>query len=178
LPLGLHRSDDERPQQVRVSELIDNVLSLYGRKLRTLGASTRPRYDGDIPVTAFPGELQQVFSSLILNAADALENSGDKLCIHVLASLNWTNLTQKGVSTQLRIMGRIPVEKRAHIFEPFYTTKGSSGTGSGLWGSLGIAKKYGGTIRLAPNPLFRLGSIWHPIPGESSASRKAIVETD
>jgi len=65
LPLGLYRSDDERPQQVRVSKLIDNVLSLYGRKLRTLGASTETRYDGNIPVTA-PGELQPVFSNFIL----------------------------------------------------------------------------------------------------------------
>ena len=27
----------------------------------------------------------------------------------------------------------IPPEKQAHIFEPFYTTKGSKGTGVGLW---------------------------------------------
>ena len=105
MPLGLHRSDYERPQQVRVSKLIDDVLSLYGRKLRTLGAAIDTRYDCDVPVTAFPGELQQVFSNLIVNAADALEKSGDKLCIHILVSLNWTNLTQKGVSTPLRIMG-------------------------------------------------------------------------
>ena len=35
LTLGLHRGDADRPQQVRVVELIENVLSLYGRKLRS-----------------------------------------------------------------------------------------------------------------------------------------------
>ena len=79
LTLGLHRGEVERPQQVSVSKLIDNVLSLYGRKLRTLGAAIETRYDSDVPVTAFAGELQQVFSNPIVNAADALEKSGDRL---------------------------------------------------------------------------------------------------
>ena len=45
LTLGLHRGDAERPQQVKVPELIDNVLALYGRKLRTLGVAIDTRYD-------------------------------------------------------------------------------------------------------------------------------------
>jgi PAS domain S-box-containing protein/CxxC-x17-CxxC domain-containing protein len=148
LTLGLHRGDADRPQQVKVPELIDNVLTLYGRKIRTLGVNIDTRYDGDVPVNAFPGELRQVISNLIVNAADALEQSGDKLCIHVTESLEWTNLTQRGLRITISDNGcGIPVEKRARIFEPFYTTKGSKGTGIGLWVSLGIVKKYGGTIR-------------------------------
>jgi PAS domain S-box-containing protein/CxxC-x17-CxxC domain-containing protein len=148
LTLGLHRGDAERPQQVKVPELIDNVLALYGRKLRTLGIAIESRYDDDVPVNAFPGELRQVFSNLIVNAADALEKSGDKLCIHVTESLDWTNLTQRGLRITISDNGcGIPVEKRARIFEPFYTTKGSKGTGIGLSVSLGIVTKYGGTIR-------------------------------
>jgi PAS domain S-box-containing protein len=148
LTLGLHRSDAEHPQQVRVPELIDNVLALYGRKIRTLGVAVETRYDSDVPVTAFSGELRQVFSNLIVNAADALEKSGNKLCIHIFESRNWTNLTQRGLRITISDNGcGIPVEKQAYIFEPFYTTKGSKGTGIGLSVSLGIVKKYGGTIR-------------------------------
>jgi PAS domain S-box-containing protein len=148
LTLGLHRSNAERPQQVSVSELIDNVLSLYGRKLRTLGAAIETRYDCDVPVTTFPGELQQVFSNLIVNAADALEKSGDQLCIHVFESVSRKSPAQKGLSITISDNGcGVPVENQAHIFEPFYTTKGSSGTGIGLWVSLGIVHKYGGTMR-------------------------------
>jgi PAS domain S-box-containing protein len=148
LTLGLHRGDGERPQQVRVRELIDNVLSLYGRKLRTLGVAIDTRYDADLPVDAFPGELRQVFSNLIVNAADALEKSGDKLCIHVFESRDWTNLSQRGLRITISDNGcGIPVEKRAQMFEPFFTTKGNRGTGIGLWVSLGIVKKYGGRIR-------------------------------
>jgi len=149
LTLGLHRADSERPQLVKVSKLIDNVLSLYGRKLRTLGAAIETRYEGEVPITAFPGELQQVFSNLILNAADALQESGDRLCIHVFESRSHASLSAKGVSITISDNGcGIPADKRAHIFEPFFTTKGSNGTGIGLWVSLGIVRKYGGTMRV------------------------------
>ena len=148
LTLGLHRSDAECPQQVRVPELIDNVLALYGRKIRTLGVTIDTRYDANVPVTAFPGELRQVISNLIVNVADALEKSGDKLCIHVAESPDWMNLAQRGLRITISDNGcGIPVEKQAHIFEPFFTTKGSRGTGIGLSVSLGIVKKYRGTMR-------------------------------
>jgi len=148
LTLGLHRGDGECPQPVKVPELIDNALLLCGRKLRALGIAVETRYDADVPVNAFPVELRQVFLNLIFNAADALEKSGGKLCIHVFESLDWTNLTERGLHISISDNGcGIPAEKRAHIFEPFYTTKGSKGTGIGLSGSLGIVKKYGGTMR-------------------------------
>lgn len=148
LTLGLHRSDAERPRQVRVSELIGNVLSLYGRRLRSLGIAVETRYEAETPVTAFAGELRQVFSNLIVNAVDALEKSGDKLSIHVYQSRDWANPNRKGLRiTVADNGGGIPSDKRTHIFEQFYTTKGSKGTGIGLWVSAGIAKKYGGTIR-------------------------------
>jgi signal transduction histidine kinase len=50
---GLHRGDADSPQPVKVSELIDNVFSLYGRKLRALGIAVETRYETDIPVTPF-----------------------------------------------------------------------------------------------------------------------------
>ena len=78
----------DRPQQVKVPELIDNVLALYGHKFRSLGVAIETRYNADLPVNAFPGELRQVFSNVIVNAADALEKSGDKLCIHVAESID------------------------------------------------------------------------------------------
>jgi PAS domain S-box-containing protein len=146
--LGLHRGDSEHPQPVRVSELIDNVFSLYGRKLRALGITVETRYETDLLVNAFPGELRQVFANIIVNAVDALEKSGDKLCTHVSSSVDWKNPAQKGLRVTISDNGSgIPQAKQKQIFEPFYTTKGSKGTGIGLWVSLGIVKKYGGTLR-------------------------------
>ena len=38
-----------------------------------------------------------------------------------------------------------------HIFEPFYTTKGTVGTGLGLWVSKQLIDKHGGSIRVRSN---------------------------
>jgi signal transduction histidine kinase len=147
--LGLHRGDAEHQQSVRVSELIDNVLSLYKHRLRVLGIAVETRYETDVLVNAFPGELRQVFSNLVVNAIDALEISGNKLSIHVFASFNWTKPAQKGLRITISDDGSgIPEDKRGKLFEPFYTTKGNKGTGIGLWVCLGIVQKYGGSIRL------------------------------
>jgi PAS domain S-box-containing protein len=148
LTLGLHRGDADRPKSVRVCELIDNVLSLYERKFRSLGIAVETRYETDLAVTAFAGELRQVFSNLIVNAADALEKSGDKLSVHVFESVDWASPAQRGLRITISDNGSgIPADKKRHIFEPFYTTKGSKGTGIGLWVCLGIVQKYGGKIR-------------------------------
>ncbi len=39
-------------------------------------------------------------------------------------------------------------ETRTRLFEPFYTTKGASGTGLGLWVSAGIIAKHEGKLKL------------------------------
>ena len=56
-------------------------------------------------MNAFPGELRQVFSNLIVNAADALEKSGDKLCIHVFESPTGRISPKEGYASPFRIMG-------------------------------------------------------------------------
>jgi len=40
----------------------------------------------------------------------------------------------------------IPPEVRKNLFAPFFTTKGESGTGLGLWVTRGIIEKHEGTI--------------------------------
>ena len=47
----------------------------------------------------------------------------------------------------------ISAEHFEHLFEPFYTTKKDAGTGLGLWLSLGIVRKHGGSIRVRTRSL-------------------------
>jgi nitrogen-specific signal transduction histidine kinase len=62
-------------------------------------------------------------------------------------------------------------ETRAHLFDAFYTTKGTKGTGLGLWVSSDIVKKHGGNIcvRSSKSP-GRSGSVFSVfLPSEGPA---------
>lgn len=147
LTLGFYRGE-RKETDVRITDLIENVLTLYGRKIESLGIKVDKRYDGDSIVRGDEGELRQVFSNLVVNAVDAMATSGDKLGIHVLESHDPKNPGQSGVRTYVHDNGPgISPEHRQRLFEPFYTTKGEKGTGIGLWVSRGIVEKHGGRLR-------------------------------
>jgi len=98
-------------------------------------------------VSVVAGEMRQGFSNIIVNAADALALTGDRLVVHVRNSTNW-NSGQKGVRVVMCDNGPgIASKVRTHLFELFQTTKGEKGTGIGLWVSQGIINGRGGTIR-------------------------------
>ena len=148
LTLGFHRGSESRQTPVKIMDLIDDALTLYERKAMTLGIAVNKRYHGTGVVHADPGELRQVFSNLIVNAMDALANTGNQLCVHVFDSLDWRNPSVKGVRTVVSDNGGgIAREHHPRLFKPFYTTKGEKGTGVGLWVSRGIIEKHGGSIR-------------------------------
>src|SRR5262249_45010617 len=99
-------------------------------------------------IHGFAGELRQLFSNLILNALDALEEGG-QLTLRVARGHEWANGGKKGVRvTIVDNGGRISRSDLPRIFEPFYSTKGDAGTGLGLWLSHNIVRKHEGSIRV------------------------------
>jgi len=69
------------------------------------------------------------------------------------------------------------VEKK--LFQPFMTTKGERGTGLGLWVSLGIVQKHGGTVRISNSIEGDLrGAIVRVYLPERSAQAKAEEDRD
>jgi signal transduction histidine kinase len=149
LTLGFSRLEGRVYSDVSPIDVIENVLTLYGRKLKTLGVTIEKRYETEQQIRGVAGELRQVFSNLIVNAADALANVGDRLLIHVYDSTDWHDFSRKGV--RITVLDNGPGVKesdRRHLFEPFFSTKGQKGTGIGLWVSRGIIKNHGGSLRL------------------------------
>jgi two-component system NtrC family sensor kinase len=91
-----------------------------------------------ITLSVDQGQMEQVFTNLFMNAADAMQAEGE---ISVLAK-------QKGGSVIIRVSdsGRgIPRESQDKVFEPFFTTK-DKGTGLGLAIVYNIVKKHNGDI--------------------------------
>lgn len=145
--LGFYR-DSIAAQDVNIPEVIKGILELYKRRLEDGGISIRTEFARVSPVHAFPGELRQVFSNLLLNAAEAV-HSGGTIQIRVGNARRWSRHGSSGVRVTIADNGTgIRRENIERIFEPFFTTKGQNGTGLGLWVSHGIIEKHGGEIQV------------------------------
>jgi two-component system, NtrC family, sensor kinase len=96
---------------------------------------------GDIPLTRCnPGQLNQVFMNLLVNAAHAIDKQGE------ISVKTWHSDGNIFVSVSDTGCG-IPQDKLSRIFEPFFTTKeAGKGTGLGLSIAYEILKKHGGKI--------------------------------
>lgn len=99
------------------------------------------------PVRCIPGQINQVFMNLLLNAAQAIENRG----IITLQSGHddngaWVAIADSGCG--------MTDEVRKHLFEPFFTTRPvGQGTGLGLSVSWDIVvEKHGGRIDVESEP--------------------------
>ena len=88
-------------------------------------------------------QIQQVFVNLIVNAVQAMSSGGT---LYISSCAGEKNDTAK---VEIRDTGKgIPAEYLPHIFDPFFSTKGVSGTGLGLSVSYGIIKNHQGTIKV------------------------------
>jgi signal transduction histidine kinase len=102
------------------------------------------------PVLCHVGDLNQVFLNLVVNAADALHDKGERGEIRV------TTRTE-GQTAVISIADNgcgIPADLQRMIFEPFFTTKEvGKGTGQGLaLARAVVTDKHGGTIDVFSEP--------------------------
>ncbi len=152
--LAMHRQSSSMVP-IDIAKLIDGVMLLYGKKIRSQKIQVERRYEWSGEVPGFPAELRQVFTNLIVNAVEAMSQGG-RLKVHVRAHREPINLMREGVLITLLDGGSgIPKTARPHLFEPFFTTKGDKGSGVGLWVSKGIVQRHNGQIRVRSND--RLG---------------------
>ena len=142
--LGFYR-ESRSPDALDVPLLVDSVLKLFSSKLKSKNITVECTLEECPPVQGWSGELKQLISNLISNAADAVEMDGI-LKVHVSCIER-----SEGEDIQIRIEDDghgIASEDLQRIFEPFFTTKKDVGTGLGLWVSKKIAERHGGTIEV------------------------------
>ena len=136
------------PERQKPEELLEEVLSLYRRKLMEKRIVVHRRFDFSGTLLVYPGEMRQVLSNLIVNAIEAMQPGGT-LTVHVYETRKWSDPSVTGVRIAIADTGAgISAEKLRQIGEPFFTTKGQKGTGLGLWVSQGILRKYGGNLQV------------------------------
>jgi signal transduction histidine kinase len=144
--LSLYR-EPKAPILIDLEELIRGVLLLLERRMQHQGIQMDTRMNGKLEVEGFPAELRQVFTNLIANAIEAAGPHG-RIRIRIDAA-EAGELDGAGAIVEVADSGPgIAPESATRLFQPFFTTKGADGTGLGLWVSMGIVQKHGGSIRL------------------------------
>jgi len=136
------------PSRVKMSELLDSVLSLYQGRFNAMNIQLTRRYDPEAELFCFAGEIRQVFANLVANAVDAASNGG-RIQVSARHSRNWADSIGEGILFTVADNGAgMSDEVQRHAFEAFFTTKEVTGTGLGLWISLEIIEKHRGLVRL------------------------------
>jgi PAS domain S-box-containing protein len=172
--LSLYR-ESPMPVQVNLEELIGSVLLLLDRKLRDQNIHVQQSFTHPVHVYGFPGELRQVFTNLIANAGEAAGPNGHvRILVRPASPLDG----RAGTIVEIADSGRgIAPHVEQKLFQPFMTTKGERGTGLGLWVSLGIVQKHGGTVRISNSTEGDLrGAVVRVYLPERSAQAKADEE--
>jgi PAS domain S-box-containing protein len=130
--------ESSAPQSVDLCALVNDVLSLYQRKLDARQIRVTRNME-TVSVEGVAGELRQVVANLLSNALDAMEPYG-VLAMEVRSQ-------RDEVQFSISDTGHgIAVPVLDHIFDPFFTTKRDAGTGLGLWVSKGIVEKHQGRL--------------------------------
>lgn len=144
--LRFHRQSTS-PLQVDTAALVSEILNVYQGRLRNSLTKVFTRLSAQRPVKCFDGEIRQVLANLIANALDAMNSDPKRLIIRTREATHWPT-GQRGVVFTVADNGSgIPKSATNRLFEPFYTTKGTIGTGLGLWVSKEIINRHHGAIR-------------------------------
>ena len=136
-------------QEVDLKEGLINTLVILKHKWQKKSVNIVKKF-GDLPkVPAFGSELNQVWTNLLSNAIDAVDEGGT---ITVQTGLD----SASGVAC-IDIIddgGGVPEEIQGRIFEPFFTTKGvGEGTGMGLdIANRIVRQRHRGTLQLESHP--------------------------
>jgi signal transduction histidine kinase len=143
--------DEDELKEANVNDCIENTLKIVWNELKY---KCRVHKDyGELPrIACYPGQLNQVFMNLLVNAAQAIPEQGDiSITTRYVKHHGLNNETSRtAIEISLADTGvGIPEAERSRIFDPFFTTKPvGSGTGLGLAIVYGIIRKHRGHIRV------------------------------
>jgi len=140
-------------QEIDINQVLDETLSFLDHQLMMNQISLKKLYDKTIPRTkGNPGQLQQVFTNIVINAMHASKPGSDI----AISTRFLPPLGEFGGAIEVSIADKgigISDANQKKIFEPFFTTKEvGKGTGLGLSVSYGIVKDHGGEIKVKSRP--------------------------
>jgi C4-dicarboxylate-specific signal transduction histidine kinase len=127
-------------------EIMESALKLHANRLENSNIALTRDFRRPAIASVFASEILQVVSNLLLNAFDAMPSKSAQLQLRIYTRKDAVHITvsDNGIG--------IPPEVRKRLFTPHLTTK-ATGTGLGLWLSMGIVQKHGGSLRVRTSHL-------------------------
>ena len=128
------------------NEIIREIVALLSVEANRYKVSIHTDLGADVPmIMSDRVQVQQVLMNLVLNAIEALKETGGSLSVK--SRLNQEGLLQISVSDT---GPGLPAMKEKQIFEPFFTTK-PQGSGMGLAICRSIVESHAGHLWAVPN---------------------------
>lgn len=143
--LGFYR-ETSTPTDTDVNALVESAVDLLRSKIDQKNIVIEKKWNKTCHVRGVAGELRQVFSNLLANSIDAVDQNG-RIVLRISECA--MNDDHPSVLIIFADNGKgIDPTSKTRIFEPLYTTKGTVGTGLGLWVTKEIIDKHQGSIRM------------------------------
>ncbi|MGA1823954.1 MAG: PAS domain S-box protein [bacterium] len=136
----VYRDSEKSKSLVNINNLIKKVISLINHQISMKGIQLELNLKKELPkIKAWQQQLHQVLLNLLLNASDSIEKNGT-ITVSTFMENNFFTIriedTGKGIDDTIL----------EHIFDPFFSTKGKSGVGLGLFVCQGFIQNHKGNI--------------------------------
>jgi len=142
---SLYRKSPPQRELVDVNGIIQEMLTLLTGEATRYSVAMRMEVTAELPkITADRVQLQQVFMNLMLNAIEAMKDSGGELLVKSERQDGQLQFSVSDTGVGL------PAETMDQIFSAFFTTK-PQGSGMGLAISRSIVESHGGQLWASAN---------------------------
>lgn len=165
-------TDRDKVDAVQINDSIQTALILLRSRLQH-GITVMTDFAEDLPEIMCTSEIHQVWTNVLNNACDAIEEMGRDYNGEISIS---TRKSDDSIVITIADNGiGMPEDNKEKIFDPFFTTKDiGKGTGLGLSIVSGIIKKHGGAISVVSRRFHTQFEIVLPVkmPAEISNDQK------
>lgn len=134
--------NEVKKESVVISEVFNNVLQLVSSEFALNKIRVNQTSASGLSLKVNSRHFEEILFNLTLNACHAMEKHGGELTLHAYQP-------NGKVIVEISDSGPgIPKDLQKRIFEPFYTTKGSNGTGLGLYITKQLVERNSGKIKV------------------------------